>query len=122
MPPLDPATLPDDVTALRSLLLAREDVHAAELAAAHNGLKEQVLRNEQLKLRLTRLLRERFGASSEKLRRAIEQLELMLGTSRSRLQRRHPPNASRLLSPRTAMHRCASLLAGRCPRRCRARL
>lgn len=35
--PLDPATLPDDVTALRSLLLAREDAHAAELAAAHNG-------------------------------------------------------------------------------------
>jgi transposase len=77
--PLDPATLPDDVTALRSLLLAREDAHAAELAAAHNGLKEQVLRNERLKLRLARLLRERFGASSEKLQRAIEQLELMLG-------------------------------------------
>jgi hypothetical protein len=30
--------------------------------AARNGLQEQVLRNEQLKLRLARLLRERFGA------------------------------------------------------------
>ena len=54
-PPLDPATLPDNVIALRTLLLHREDEHAAELAAAHNGLKEQVLRNEQLKLRLAKL-------------------------------------------------------------------
>jgi transposase len=76
--PLDPATLPDNVIALRTLLLHREDEHAAELAAARDGLKEQVLRNEQLKLRLARLLRERFGASSEKLRGAIAQLELTL--------------------------------------------
>jgi hypothetical protein len=54
--PLDPATLPRNVTALRSLLLQREADHAAvleqqsaELQAARNGLKEQVLRNEQLK-------------------------------------------------------------------------
>jgi transposase len=66
------------VIALRTLLLHREDEHAAELAAARDGLKEQVLRNEQLKLRLARLLRERFGASSEKLRGEIEQLELVL--------------------------------------------
>ena len=84
--PLDPATLPRNVTALRSLLLQREADHmtalqqqAAELTASRNGLKEQVLRNEQLKLRLAKLLRERFGASSEKLRGAIEQLELVLG-------------------------------------------
>ena len=77
--PLDPATLPGNVIALRSLLLAREAEHAAELQAARNGLREQVLRNEQLKLRLGRLLRERFGASSEKLRGTLEQLELLLG-------------------------------------------
>ena len=78
---------------MRSLLLQREAEHAAEhqqqaaelerqaaeLIAARNGLQEQVLRNEQLKLRLARLLRERFGASSEKLRGSIEQLELLLG-------------------------------------------
>jgi hypothetical protein len=51
----------------------------AELEAARNGLKEQVLRNELLKFRLAKLLRERFGASSEKLRDEIEQLELLLG-------------------------------------------
>jgi len=90
--PLDPATLPRKVVALRDLLLRREAEHAAEsqqqtgelerqaaeLQAARNGLQEQVLRNEQLKARLARLLRERFGASSEKLRGAIEQLELTL--------------------------------------------
>jgi transposase len=84
--PLDPAALPKNVIALRTLLLHREDEHAAELQqhvaelmAARNGLQEQVLRNEQLKLRLARLLRERFGASSERLRSEIEQLELLLG-------------------------------------------
>jgi len=60
--PLDPATLPRQVIALRSLLLQREAEHAAEqarqaveleqqaaeLIAARNGLQEQVLRNEQL--------------------------------------------------------------------------
>ena len=98
--PLNPETLPRKIVPLRSLLLQRETEHAAEqqrqaaeleqraaeierqaaeLIAARNGLQEQVLRNEQLKLRLARLLRERFGASSEKLRGAIEQLELLLG-------------------------------------------
>ncbi len=98
--PLDPATLPRKVVALRGLLLQREAEHtaalqqqaaeleqhtaalqrqAAELQAARNGLQEQVLHNEQLKLRLAKLLRERFGASSEKLRTAIDQLELLLG-------------------------------------------
>jgi Transposase C of IS166 homeodomain len=90
--PLDPATLPHNVIALHGLLLQREADHTAaleqqagelalqatELQAARNGLKEQVLRNEQLKLRLARLLRERFGASSEKLRSAIDQLEFLL--------------------------------------------
>ena len=77
--PLDPVTLPNNVKALRALLLDREDEHAAELAAARNGLKEQVLRNELLKLRLAKLLRVQFGTSSEKLRGEIEQLELLLG-------------------------------------------
>ena len=82
---LDPATLPRNVVALRDLLLRREAEHAAERAqqaseldTAREGLKAQVLRNEQLKLRLAKLLRERFGASSEKLRSAIDQLELLL--------------------------------------------
>src|SRR3984957_18006148 len=77
--PLDPATTPLDITALRTLLLHRETEHAAELQAERAGLQEQVRRNEQLKLRLAKLLREHFGASSEKLRTATEQLGLILG-------------------------------------------
>jgi transposase len=95
---LDPSTLPNNVIALRTLLLHREgehiaelERHAAELEAARNGLQEQVLRNEQLKLRLAKLLRERFGASSEKLRREIEQLELLLGDAEEQLAEATPP-------------------------------
>src|ERR1700739_2646544 len=97
--PLDPATLPRNVTALRSLLLQREDEHAAELQAARNGLKEQVLRNEQLKLRLAKLLRERFGASSEKLRGAIEQLELTLADLEEKIAETAPPNVAEPVVP-----------------------
>ncbi len=96
--PLDPAVLPNNVIALRRLLLHREDEHAAELErhvadliAARNGLQEQVLRNELLKLRLAKLLRERFGASSEKLRTEIEQLELLLGESEEQVAEATPP-------------------------------
>ena len=46
---LDPAELPNNVIALRTLLLHREDEHTAELerhvaelTAARNGLREQV--------------------------------------------------------------------------------
>ena len=46
---LDPTAPPKNVTALRTLLLSREQDHVAELEAAREGLKEQVLQNEQLK-------------------------------------------------------------------------
>ena len=88
---LDPATLPDNVIALRALLLHREDEHAAELQAARDGLMKQVLRDEQLKLRLAKLLRERFGASSEKLRGALDQLELVLSDREDQVADTAPP-------------------------------
>lgn len=96
--PLDATALPNNVIALRRLLLHGEgehaaelERHAAELTAARNGLREQVLRNEQLKLRLARLLRAQFGSSSEKLRREIEQLELLLGESEEQVAEATPP-------------------------------
>jgi transposase len=97
--PLDPATLPRNVTALRSLLLQREDEHAAELTAARSGLQEQALRIEQLKLRLAKLLRQRFGASSEKLRGALEQLELMLGELEEEIAATAPAEPEQPASP-----------------------
>jgi transposase len=78
-PPLDSLSLPKNVTALRTLLLAREEEHAAGLEAARNGLKDQALQIEQLKARLAKLLRQRFGSSSEKLKGQIDQLQLLIG-------------------------------------------
>jgi len=77
--PLDSLSLPTNVTALRALLLAREEEHTAEHEAARNGLKDQALQIEQLKSRLAKLLRQRFGSSSKKLKGAIDQLELIIG-------------------------------------------
>ena len=103
--PLDLATLPRNVTALRSLLLRREAEHAAtleqrtaeqerqaaELQAARNGLQELTLLHEKLKLRLARLLRQQYGASSEKLRAAIEQLASLLDEPPEQTTEATPP-------------------------------
>jgi transposase len=89
--PLDPAALPKNVTALRTLLLSREQEHATELQAAREGLKEQVLQNERLKARLAKLLRQRFGSSSEKMRGAIDQLELIIGDLEEEIAETTPP-------------------------------
>ena len=77
--PLDSRQLPKNTAALRTLLLAREAEHAAELDAARNGLKTQALELEHLKARLAKLLRQRFGSSSEKLKQSIDRLQPLLG-------------------------------------------
>lgn len=100
--PLDPTTIPRDIAALRALLLQRETEHAAERQAARNGLQEQVLRNEQLKLRLAKLLRQRFGSSSEKLRTAIEQLELILGDLEEQIAETAPAEPQQPAAPEPA--------------------
>src|SRR5438132_961790 len=72
--PLDPDQLPDDIAELKRLLLAKD----AELIAAKNGLIVSSLTIEKLKAQLTKLRREKFGSSSERIERAIAQLELAL--------------------------------------------
>ena len=64
---LDPASLPDDVDALKRMIvgLTREAVNANTLI-------------EKLRSELARLKRAQFGASSEKLRARVEQLELAI--------------------------------------------
>src|SRR3712207_6103886 len=64
---LDPASLPDDVEALRAIVLAQH----AELT----GQRELIAR---LRLQLARLRRMQFGRSSERLSREADQLELAL--------------------------------------------
>ncbi|HYZ61945.1 MAG TPA: IS66 family transposase [Acetobacteraceae bacterium] len=64
---LTPASLPDDVAALRTIVLAQH----AELT----GQRELIAR---LRLQLARLRRMQFGRSSERLDREADQLELAL--------------------------------------------
>jgi transposase len=85
--PRNLVTLPRSAAALRCLLMQRELEHAAEheeqaaslpqqaveLQAARNGLQNLMLLHEKLKLRLARMLQQQYGASSEKLRTAIDQ-------------------------------------------------
>jgi hypothetical protein len=55
------ADLPDDIEALKALIIARD----AELAAAKSGLVAKTLEAEKLKFELARLKRVQFGQSSE---------------------------------------------------------
>ncbi len=71
---LTPDQLPDDIAALKRLLVAKD----AELHAARNGLVVTQLTVERLKAQLAKLRREKFGATSEQIQRSIEQLELAL--------------------------------------------
>ena len=64
---LDPATLPNDIAALKALLIAA-DARAIDLDG-------QIA---QLKLTIAKLRRNTFGASSEKGARLLDQLELQL--------------------------------------------
>jgi transposase len=64
---IDPAALPDDVDALRAIVLAQ--------AAALADQRELIAR---LRLQLARLRRMQFGRSSERLAAEADQLELAL--------------------------------------------
>src|SRR3954453_13355840 len=74
--------LPEDPDALRRLAsdlqaeLARKDI---EITARDAEIYAKTLHIEKLKAQLAVLRRARFGRSSEKLDRDIEQLELVLG-------------------------------------------
>ncbi|WP_191631798.1 IS66 family transposase, partial [Pandoraea sputorum] len=75
------ANLPDDIDALKALVLASQQVlHEREIQLA--ALQERLTSREQeiahLKLLIAKLKRMQFGRKSEKLARQIEQLELRL--------------------------------------------
>jgi transposase len=72
--PLTPDQLPDNIAELKRLLLATD----TELTAAKNGLIHCQLTIETLKAQLAKLRREKFGQSSERIERVLEQLELAL--------------------------------------------
>ena len=71
---LAPPLLPDDVETLKAMLLAER---AARLDAQAEA-RTWALEIEKLKLIIAKLRHERFGASSERSARLVEQLELQL--------------------------------------------
>src|SRR6202012_6209650 len=74
--------LPEEPDALRRFAadlqaeLARKDI---EITARDAEIHAKTLHIEKLKMQLAVLRRARFGRSSEKLNRDIEQLELLIG-------------------------------------------
>jgi transposase len=64
---LDPAELPDDISALKAMLIA-----------ADRRTRDLGLEIESLKLTIAKLQHERFGPTSERAR-LLDQLELQLG-------------------------------------------
>jgi len=75
------AALPDDIDALRAMILERDAAILArdEVVESLRGeLSTRKIEIEQLKLFIAKLKRMQFGRKSEKLDRQIEQLELKL--------------------------------------------
>ena len=119
------ASLPTDPEALRQFAaglqaeLARKDIEVAANAAE---IHAKTLHIEKLKMQLAVLRRARFGRSSEKLDRDIEQLELLIGELEEAAAeggaQAQPPGGP---EPRQARASAAIRCASRCRRSCRAR-
>jgi transposase len=67
-------SLPDDVATLKAMLLAER----AARTGAQAESQARALEIEKLKLAIAKLRHERFGASSERASRLVDQLELQL--------------------------------------------
>jgi transposase len=86
--PTDLPALPDDIIALKAMVLARdralrEKEHNVvalrqQMAALREQLSDRAMEIERLKLLIAKLRRLQYGHRSEKLNRQIEQLELQL--------------------------------------------
>jgi transposase len=73
------AALPDDPEELRAFAKTLQAEYTSVKAALEAELYAKTLHIEKLKSQLAALRRSRYGRSSEKLDREIEQLELMIG-------------------------------------------
>ena len=72
IPPLD--ALPDDPATLKAIILAQR-AEAERMAASVRAYEALI---EALRIRIAKLKRQKFGPSSEKIAREIEQLQLAL--------------------------------------------
>ena len=85
------ASLPDDIDALKRLVLEREE----RLELARSDLLVQTTLVEYLKLQIAKLKRLQFGRSSEKLGAQIDQLELIVeDLEATQAQNAAPPKAA----------------------------
>jgi transposase len=71
---INAADLPNDINALKALLLARDEA----ILGLEAQLNTRAVEIEHLKLTIAKLRRMQFGRKSEKLDHQIEQLELQL--------------------------------------------
>jgi transposase len=99
--PVLPDALPDDIDALKALLLQR-DGEMQQLrnivSTLEQALSVRALEIEQLKLQLAKLKRMQYGRKSEKLDRKIEQLETRLEdlvAEEGASEQQSPPTARR---------------------------
>ena len=69
-----PDLLPDDVDALRAIIAAQH----AEIQKLTSSARAYETLIEALRIQIVRLKKQKYGASSEKIAREIEQLELAL--------------------------------------------
>ena len=79
--PTEPEPLPADLAAAHAMILAEREARREAESRARNAeamVSGARLEIERLKLLLAKARRERFGASSERSSRLIEQLELQL--------------------------------------------
>src|SRR5215470_3086089 len=91
-----PETLPDDVAALQSALLAER---AARQQAEARALGAEAM-VAHLKLLIAKMKRERFGPSAERGRKLLDQLELQLEELERTPRKTNSPPARRRRSRR----------------------
>lgn len=95
--PLD--ALPDDPATLKAIILAQR-AEAERMAASVRAYEALI---QALKIRIAKLKRQKFGPSSEKIEREIDQLQLALEdleVAMATAPRRRPsPNQRRLRQP-----------------------
>jgi transposase len=94
---LQVADLPDDPEQLRAFAAALQAEYTDVKAALEAEIYTKTLHIEKLKAQLAALRRARFGRSSEKLEREIEQLELLIGD----LEEVEAETAERMQPPET---------------------
>jgi Transposase C of IS166 homeodomain len=85
----------------------------AELIAAKNGLIHSQLTIETLKAQLAKLRREKFGQSSERIERVLEQLELALEEAAGQAESTAPAEATSTQLGSDCTPECAGVGAAR---------